>query len=375
MSRRSLAVLAALVLMASGVSAWYWLRADSPSANLVLAEAEPIQAVRLEPAEQGQDPALAAPEAMVEHAPALVGDAVARLPAELQQVLSESHRDSAMPPELQQAVSDGRHGSVDPSDWNRQPVQPNLERWRSQAEQDPERAAALGLALRRCAPRGSLLDELEMAEVEWRTVVDRAHAMPLTQDQLETRLRTADFNFASRVNALLLCDGVSEQMARREYIRWLERAGRELPPSAHRDRMRLSFIEEPFPDLPNAADRIGSIDEVLRRRDTARAWLRELRETGVVQAMWHSAVAYSSRGEIEPADAMEAFAWQFVFDVRHAVNAESGSAGFSTPAGRPGAAELWETGVRSASASHRPNQEGLRRGREHYVRIFGAPPD
>lgn len=345
-----LAAFAALALVAGSMAGWHWLRADRSSAPAIVAEAEPAQAL----ADEGELLS-STPEAPVVSALSPRQQAIARFPAALRQALQQVH--------------DERRAE----DWADQPVLPNLERWRKQAEHAPPRAAALERSLRRCIGTGfSSIEEFERRLQYELARIDSSNPEPDQRARIrEQRIR----HYAYQIYDFWDCEGLTADAARREYMRWLEHAARELGPSEARDRLRLSFIQDPFVDLPTAADRIGSVDEVIRRRDIAGAWLRELRErpdAGLFGAFRLSELAYSDLGELEPPDPVESIAWALVKEVSLAVHAASRP----WPIDRgTHAGELWETAPSHTRPEDAPYlEEGRRRGREHYLRIFGTPP-
>lgn len=345
-----LAALAALALVAGSMAAWHWLRADRNPASAILPEARPTLAL----ADEGEL-SWSTPEAPVVSAPSPRQQAISRFPTELRQALQQMH--------------DERRAE----DWTEQPVLPNLERWRQQAEHAPPRAAALARSLRRCIGIGfSSIEEFQRRLQSELARIDSSNPEPDQRARVREQMIR---HHAYQLYDFWDCEGLAADAARREYMRWLEHAARELGPSEARDRLRLSFIQDPFVDLPSAADRIGSVDEVIRRRDIAGAWLRELRErpdAGLFGAFRLSELAYSDLGELEPPDPVESIAWALVKEVSLAVHAASRP----WPIDRAtNTGELWETAPSQTRPEHAPYlEEGRRRGREHYLRIFGAPP-
>ena len=341
----------ALLALALALAAWQWLGANPRAENPSPAAGET------------QPPLGAASTAGGGVPPAARERVVASDPSAFEQALLRT------PEEVQQALVALRE-RLDPQDWAHQPVQPNLARWRRAAEQTPESAASLARALQRCArPRFSSLREVEQ---QWQSELAMLAGRDLSPERYAEQRGWQAQRLAVGLADLADCQGLARDEARREYLRWLERAARELPPSEARVRLRLSYIEDPFLDLPRSADRIGAIDEVIRRRDIARAWLHELREEGQWLAFDLSQTAYSAWGELEAMDIAEGIAWGFVQEIAGAVRA----AGVDpSREGLARAAELWAT----APSRTRPEdaaylEEGRRRGQEHYLRIFGAPP-
>ncbi|MCG6118295.1 MAG: hypothetical protein MEQ07_08905 [Aquimonas sp.] len=350
MSRLAWIVLLALALVLAALGARQWSDVDQPLASPSPAGSESPSSTLVSTDGDG------AASSMSELAPA-------SSVSEFQQDLLK------MPEEVQQALLSLQE-QFDSGDWASQPVLANLERWRLEAEQAPKAAASLARALRRCArPRFSSVQD---AQREWQSQLARLASSDLSPERNAEWRGQEALRLAAGLADLANCEGFTREEARREYMRWLERAARELQPSDERARLRLSYIEAPFLDLPRSADRVGAIDEVIRRRDIARAWLHELREDGERRAFDLSHSAYAEWGELEAVDSAEALAWSFVHEVAGAVRA----AGIEPNSERLArAAERWEIGPSRTRPEDAPYlEEGIRRGREHYLRIFGAPP-
>jgi hypothetical protein len=263
----------------------------------------------------------------------------------------------------------------DPIDagWSSLPVAPNLADWIAQAERDPEAMGRLLGRLSQCV-------HLRMSSIEhvvelWRLNVARAGARAPAGSAPDQRALERFANDARReIESIRHCEGVPDLMTL--YMQWLERAAREHPVQDHRTQWRLRFINDPFVDMPSPAQRIGAIDEVLRRRDLAIAWLIELRDRGHTDAIAAYATARSGWTGLLEKNSMEQSAWGFVARVRRAVDLESHGRPTINPHQRS-AAELWQTPPESRfPETLSPEQlgEAHRRGRDIYLRLFGAPP-
>ena len=266
------------------------------------------------------------------------------------------------PEALLRPIGDEAH----PDDWSAQPIAANLAEWRRRAEQDPRAAQRLANTLRRCTD-----DQASYAQIarEWaqEAAEVRANAAAV-RSHFDGPGANLVMRYRYRVQSLEHCLGVVDPKA--EYLRWLERAARELDAPDEQARLRLRWIEEAFIDMPEAGQRIGRIDEALRRRDQARAWLEQLRDAGDLVAI-NDFVAYRMRGSaLYAADPVEASAWYFVW---HAANA----AQWPGRRGQPSAVELWRTDIEPDPAvglGPAEAAEASERGRALYRHIFGSEP-
>lgn len=270
-----------------------------------------------------------------------------------------------LPPELD-GPPPGIEGEPDaPESWVRQ----KLESWESEFADNPAIAQEAAALLRGCTRNSG--KRVEDVVAEWEDEDARF------RERNPGRLTDPEYFHTQQARASLhylrVCKGVDEPTA--HYIRWLERAARVHPDRVQRERLRLEYAKHAFDDMPSAADRVGSIDEVIRRRDVVVAWVVELREQGSLDAIGHYSVMRSGLG-ILPTDLVEHHAWHFVFLVRDRVMAE-GRAANATAASRPSSAELWRQGPhlwRNDATSAEQLREADHRGREIYRRLFGAPP-
>lgn len=270
------------------------------------------------------------------------------------------------PPDFPEALLRPIEDEAQPDDWSAQPIAANLAEWRRRAEQDPRAAERLANALRRCTDDPASYAQIarewaqEAAEVRANAAAVRSH--------FDGPGANLVMRYRYRVRDLEHCRGVVDPKA--EYLRWLERAARDLDAPDAQARLRLRWIEEAFIDMPEAGQRIGRIDEALRRRDQARAWLEQLRDAGDLTAI-NDFVAYRMRGSaLYAADPVDASAWYFVWQVANAAQ-------WPGRRGQPSAVELWRTDIEPDPAvglSPAEAAEASERGRALYRHVFGSEP-
>lgn len=249
-----------------------------------------------------------------------------------------------------------------------------LESLKVQAESDPMSAVRLASSLRSCASASRT--SAEQVVMEWREQLERvrAGAAEASVEVISERMFTSTQLARRNLQNLRRCEGLTDPVTL--YIHWLERAARVHPDPQDRERLRLEFVEKAFDDMPLASDRIAAIDEAIRRRDIALAWLIELRDQGNLRAIDLYSAQRIRGGELLAQDMVESAAWYFAWGVRNQLNIE-GSEWYRPQPGRPTAAELWRSGPASTSflqISEADLREADRRGREIYRRLFGAPP-
>jgi hypothetical protein len=260
--------------------------------------------------------------------------------------------------------------------WAELPIAPNLPRWRALAERDPELARQLADSLRRCA--GYPADTRERALQEWAEQERETRARERDPAEAEQSLeRQWAPRYRYRLQAIEHCAGVADPIG--EYLKWLEQAGRGLPDSELRQRLRLEFVERAFDDMRSAAERIGRIDEVIRRRDLSRAWLEQLRDAGMLRAIDAYAAAMRGWQGLYSTDTVEYLAWYYVRQMNDAAQLAERAARMNWPNQQRGlsASQQWSEGIQASpmtDASPEQRLEATRRGRDYYVRVFGAPP-
>jgi hypothetical protein len=277
---------------------------------------------------------------------------------------------ASLPPELD-ALPDSLGGeSFDPAE----PLAPMLDALQAQAESDPLSAVRLAWTLGQCArvERTSVEQIVSEWRQEWALMRER---LPEAPDALiAERINNQTQNARHELLNLRKCAGVADPASL--HIRWLERAARVHPDPLQRDRLQIDYIKEAFADMPLASDRIARIDEAMRRRDVAAAWLIEQRDKGNVRAIDLYVVERSRGGALLPPDPIEASAWYFVYRVRSEYESEA-SQWYRPRPGAPTAADLWRLGAESTGRvplSDADLREADVRGRDIYLRLFGSPP-
>jgi hypothetical protein len=261
--------------------------------------------------------------------------------------------------------------------WREHPVAPNLARWSARAGASPELAAELASVLRDCA------GVAETSEAEVRADLDalleqrrQAGASESELHEIRTVGGWGGRRYLFQLDALRRCQGVENPVT--QYLRWLERAARELPHGERRAALRIEFAEHVFDDLKSRERMIGAIDEVIRRRDIARAWLAEGIEAGSERAIRAYVDQLYGQGALYAKDLVEAQVWNQILQLRIAVRvAESArQSGGWRPSQSP--AQVWERGIDFSGTGDwvRVDQhaELNQRFRDTYLRLFGAPP-
>lgn len=325
--------------------------------------------------------AIGSPHPRVEPAPSRPSAAATRLDATAARFATDRSREfvataavappvasqpTSPPPGFPEALLRPIGDEAQPDDWSAQPIAANLAEWRRRAEQDPRAAQRLANTLRRCTD-----DQASYAQIarEWaqEAAEVRANAAAV-RSHFDGPGANLVMRYRYRVQSLEHCLGVVDPKA--EYLRWLERAARGLEAPDEQSRLRLRWIEEAFIDMPEAGQRIGRIDEALRRRDQARAWLEQLRDAGDLVAI-NDFVAYRMRGSaLYAADPVEASAWYFVWHVANAAK-------WPGRRGQPSAVELWRTDIEPDPAvglGPAEAAEASERGRALYRHVFGSEP-
>lgn len=257
--------------------------------------------------------------------------------------------------------------------WSGMPIAPNLKVWTAEAENDPDKLRRLIDSLYRCLHvRGTTVESVVDS---WHQKASFVPPGASTHPEVRASVLRRHANDARKtLRTLRDCQAVDDPIGL--YLRHLERAAREHPDSEQRSRSRIQYIHDALADMPSASLRIGSIDEVMRRRDVAVAWLIELRDQGNLDAIFAYAFERGGRSGLLASDWVEYHAWRFVGRVRQRVELESRPELHSL-SGQPSAVEIWRTSPQpSQYEAIEPEQvgEAHRRGREIYQRLFGAPP-